>query len=84
MMSAKKPYKAGKTTRLAVLALLKLSGAELPRQFEQAKMFGCGQSDSCRDNEDLEQAVALLHGALTNDEIAALIHNARSITKKEM
>lgn len=67
-----------KAARLAVQALIKLSGVEEPRQVDLARLFGVSTSNVNRDQDDAKQTVALLTQILSQPEIAALIRAARS------
>ena len=71
---------ANKAARLAVQALIKLSGAEEPRQIDLARLFGVSTSNVNRDQDDAKQTVALLAQVLSQPEIARLIQNAQSIS----
>lgn len=82
-MRAAKQHKTHKATRIAVLSLIKLSGAPMPRQIDQTKMFGCGQSDSCRDQDDIEEAIALLKQTLSQSDIIALLKNIQTAVAVE-
>ncbi len=73
-MSKRKPTKA---VRLAVSALLQLSGRPLPRQHEQATLFKASRSDICRDQPDIQDTLTLVRSMLTEAELAALVEHTR-------
>ncbi len=74
---AKKKRRPTKAVRLAVSALLRLSGKPMPRQFEQAVWFRADPSDICRDQPDVQATVVMIRELLAEGELAALVEQAQ-------